>query len=251
MAYLRRLLVDQKRLKEVTSDNYFLELTQKESRYLNKVLRLRKGDEIFIVDGLGSIWRARIFAKDKLTFLTPFISPEQTIERKKPLICLAVSIPKRGFDEILRMCTEIGVDVFQPLITDRSIAQSTSENRSRRWESILAEASEQSERLWKPELREPIRIESWFTTTTCKIPVALGTTRLDNSIEFELWLTSLPQSISHVWIAIGPEGGWSDCELQLFSNGHSCNVSFGETILTTSTAAVSAAQLITSWRRNK
>ena len=70
-----------------------------------------------------------------------------------------------------------------------------------------------------------------------------------NSVISDTTSTQVKNNISHAWIAIGPEGGWSPAELSLASEHDAKFVRFGETILRVSTAAISAAQLMASWRR--
>ena len=50
-------------------------------------------------------------------------------------------------------------------------------------------------------------------------------------------------------MAIGPEGGWSELEIELAMKEDWANISYGENILRTSTAAISASQLMVNWRR--
>ena len=73
-----------------------------------------------------------------------------------------MSVPKRGFDEILRMSCEIGVDIIQPIVSDRSVVRIDGNGRISRWEGIIREAVEQSERLWRPELRSILVVKNWL-----------------------------------------------------------------------------------------
>ncbi|ABX08712.1 16S rRNA (uracil(1498)-N(3))-methyltransferase [Prochlorococcus marinus] len=248
MAELRRLLIGQDRIENIDKNDRLLLLKPNETHYLTRVLRLKPGDEIFIVNGYGSLWRGCLEKSDSLTLLSSLTNPEIFHQRANPLICLAVVLPKKGFDEILRFCTEVGVDIFQPLISERSINQDIGILRLKRWQSIINEAVEQSERLWMPELRPPIRFQDWVTESSIGA-VSIGTTRENRYCELETWLAQLSNDLSHVWIAIGPEGGWSSTELSLALKHGAQYVQFGETILRVSTAAICSAQLMASWRR--
>ena len=112
MAELRRLFIEHLRLKKNLGPDRSLSLGSKEAHYLKRVLRLRRGDLIEVVDGVGHLWGA-VFQGDtsiKVSSLLDF--PLKTQPRPKPLVGLAVVIPKRGFDELLRMSCEIGVDII-------------------------------------------------------------------------------------------------------------------------------------------
>ena len=84
------------------------------------------------------------------------------------------------------------------------------------------------------------------STSAC----AFASPRLVGSIDCQSWMLKTKKEINQIWIAIGPEGGWTLDE-QMFAKEFGCNeVQFGKSILRTSTAAVVATQLMVSWRRN-
>ncbi len=249
MAELRRLLIDQQRLQNIDDDNRLIPLSDSEMHYLSKVLRFRTGDELIVINGIGKLWKASFTQPNSLRLHSLLHDPHVVQHRKKPLLCLAIVLPKQGFDQTLRMCTEIGIDVFQPLISEYSLYKDVGSTRFQRWESILGEAVEQSERLWKPQLKSVVEYSDWISHCPSNSCLSIGTTRLNKNIKFESWLNKIPANIDHVWIVIGPEGGWTNKELLLVENKKFKKVSFGETILRTSTAAISASQLMASWRR--
>ena len=130
--------------------------------YLKRVLRLRRGDSINIVDGFGHLWEASLQGGDLITFSSPIDRPLLEEARPNPLVGLAVALPKKGFDDLLRMSCEIGVDIIQPLNSERGVARIDGEGKIMRSQAILREAVEQSERLWQPEIRGPIQLNDWF-----------------------------------------------------------------------------------------
>ena len=251
MNELRRLLIDKGRLeKSLTKDNFLL-LNNEEKHYVSRVLRLRKGNQISIVDGSGSLWIADIEEDNTIRLTSTIDKPLIQQSLQTTLICLAVVLPKRGFDEVLRMGCEIGVDIFQPLSSEHRVSKSDMGHRFSRWISILREATEQSERLWAPELRKPIDIKDWLDNLPSQSAHAIATTRIDKSIEFTSWMQDLNKEIEEVWVAIGPEGGWTQQEMKVALNSGCEGVTFGDSILRTSTASIAASQLMVSWRRLK
>lgn len=251
MNEMRRLLVDQNRLRNEIALDRVLVLNSKEYHYLHRVMRMRVRDLITIVDGKGNLWHANIEEKKKIRLTTRFDNPLQKELRVKPLICLAVSIPKRGFDDILQMSCEMGVDVIQPLISQRSVVKDNNSEKIIRWKKIICEAVEQSERLWIPDLRPVIKMKNWLNKFTEVKHIAFATTRIEGLKDCVGWLNELPSNTDQIWFAIGPEGGWNNEEESLaFGSGFEA-VHMGETILRTSTAAVAACQLMISWRRTR
>tara|TARA_Y100001968_G_C19384700_1_gene732242 strand:- start:713 stop:1477 length:765 start_codon:yes stop_codon:yes gene_type:complete len=251
MTELRRLLVDKERLENLLNKDDCLVLNNEEKHYLSRVLRLRHGNQVSIVDGFGSLWTASLEGFNSIQLTSTFDKPLVYEPLPRILVCLAVVLPKRGFEDVLRMGCEIGVDVFQPLSSEHRVSKGGMENRQTRWTSILREAMEQSERLWMPELRKTIEIKDWLMNLPSQSAYAVATTRLGESIEFTSWLKSVNQEVRQIWVLIGPEGGWSNSELQ-FALDSSCErVTLGKNILRTSTASIAASQLMVSWRRIK
>ncbi len=255
MKELRRLFIDEVRLQNSCSKNELVQLNRKESHYLNRVLRLKNNDAINVVDGCGNLWEAQLHQHDLLCLCSKFDSPLLKEDRPKPLICLAVVIPKKGFEDILRMSCEMGVDILQPLISERRIFNNDKDYKFIRWHEILRQSVEQSERLWIPKLLKTVKIENWlknsFLSTSTSLATAMATTRRNNAMELQVWLSNLPERLDQVWVLIGPEGGWTNEEIDL-SNKEGCSeVKFGEHILRTSTASIAASQLMSSWRRIK
>ena len=115
MEDLTRLIISHERIKNIKNNN--LELTTEEAHYLNKVMRIKNGREIFIANGEGSLWKAIKVNNDCLEIIKskkPYLFQEQEIY----LLGIAVVIPKSGFEDILKMCTEIGIDFIQPLFSE-------------------------------------------------------------------------------------------------------------------------------------
>ncbi|MEB3316533.1 MAG: RsmE family RNA methyltransferase [Cyanobacteriota bacterium] len=150
----RRLLIPPARLAERIA------LTAPEGHYLTRVLRLAAGQGCDVVDGVGHRWGALLAADGTLRLEQPLTAPLDSQPPPAPLLELAVALPRREVDVVWRMATELGIDRLQPLLAERG------RGRERwpleRWRAILREASEQCERLWLPELAEPVAAAAWL-----------------------------------------------------------------------------------------
>ena len=107
------------------------------------------------------------------------------------------------------------------------------------------------ERLWKPQFKQVLNFHDWVNDLPSTSQIGFATTRLHNLQDCEDWLKERPNNIQQVWLIIGPEGGWNKDEVELAFESGFDGVSMGINILRTSTAAVSACQLMASWRRIK
>ena len=251
MAEKRRLFINRNRLTDEIDSNGELILTSNESHYLSRVMRMRSEDLLEVIDGKGHLWNAEIVERNTIKLTNGFDKPLRVVSRESPLICIAVVIPKKGFENFLQMSCEIGVDIIQPLISKRSVVKECNNEKINRFQKIINEAVEQSERLWSPELMQALTFPNWINDLPSEAQIGFATTRIQNLQDCVNWLKETPHKVNQVWVVIGPEGGWNkDEEALAFDSGLS-GVSMGETILRTSTAAVSACQLMTSWRRLK
>ena len=278
---LRRLLIDPQRLELAEGE---LRLEAAELHYLLRVLRLRPGDRFALVDGVGRLWTAGLALAEQLAeplverrgrapaeqplvarLEQPLARPLQWQQQPQPSLALAVAMPRRDADVLLRMACELGIDSFLPLVAARSVA---GEGLAReRAAAILREACEQSERLWQPLLELPQQACQLLATPPAGIGLLATTRQAD--------LPSLDQALNHwqaansgdsarssgpfrsadslssggsVLLAIGPEGGWTSEEEKLALAAGWQAVSLGASILRVSTAAVAAAALLSRWR---
>ena len=167
-----------------------------------------------------------------------------------PPLELAVALPKRDGELVLRMACELGFDRLTPLKAERSVPGPFN---SERCQLILREAVEQCERLWQPQL-ESLRPAAELLGArppggsgrgllcTARQP---GLALLAQALEC---LGDPPGASEPLTVAIGPEGGWTPGEEALaLAHGWQA-VSLGSTILRCSTAAVSAAGMLSHWR---
>lgn len=242
----RRLLIPRPRLE--ASDGGTIALTSEESRYLTKVLRYGPGDGFAVVDGRGSLWRAELSGVATAQLQSALGQPECHQPTPQPPLVLAVAVVKRDFELVVRMAVELGVDCLIPLLCERTAV--LGQLKPERWRSIAAEASEQCERLWVPAIEEPQPLASlldrdvpsgelrlWATTRQAQLPPL--TAVLDGRLE---------PTPAAVWLACGPEGGWSPGEEQQALGAGWRPVQLGPRILRSSTAGVAALAGLADWR---
>ena len=251
MAEKRRLFINPNRLSNEIDSNGELLLTSNESHYLSRVMRMRSEDLLEVIDGKGHLWNAKIVEKKTIKLANFYDKSLQVVSRERPLIGIAVVIPKKGFENFLQMSCEIGVDIIQPLISKRSVVKECNNEKIIRFQRIIHEAVEQSERLWCPELMQTLTFPNWINDLPSEAQIGFAKTRIEELQDCVNWLKETPHTVNQVWVVVGPEGGWNKDEEALAFDSGLYGVSIGETILRTSTAAVCASQVMTSWRRLK
>ncbi|MBP0022139.1 MAG: 16S rRNA (uracil(1498)-N(3))-methyltransferase [Cyanobacteria bacterium SBLK] len=216
-------------------------LTYEQKHYLERVLRLKKGDRFIAMDGKGKGWLASLREGEAIA-----IEPFSFEEELKANLTLIVALPKgNGFDDIVRCCTELGVSTFVPTISDRVLLR-PSPQKLIRWRRIATEAAEQSERAIVPVILEPQPFRSSLQTVQAKekyICVARGKNPL---------LLSCLQRCEEKEIALlaGPEGGWTAREVEEANECGYTSVSLGSSILRAITAAIASVSLVAAIARS-
>lgn len=261
---LRRLLIAPERLAAAAaaggSGALVVQLERDELHYLSRVLRLRPGDHFAVVDGVGRLWHAALHPGDRAQLEQPLAAPLQVEPPPALPLVLAVALPRRDADVLLRMVCELGIDRLIPLQAERSVDPEPL--KPGRAATILREALEQCERLWQPVLTAP-----WPARALLGAPPPGGpgrgwvcTTRQGGTPLLAEALAALDPASSALHapvhaplnapltVAIGPEGGWTPAEEELALEQGWRAVSLGATILRCSTAAVAAATLLSHWR---
>ena len=243
VAELRRLLIEPKRLAD-RDGNGCLVLRDDERHYLRRVLRLRPGAPVAVVDGRGHLWEGRLQEEGQL--LLP-AGCETTTPAKTPQLGLAIALVRRGMDDVMRMACELGVDCIQPLQASRCTPQA--EYKPERWQLILKEAVEQCERLWMPQLLPLASTDDAWSMPNSSDTLAIATTRLEGISALEPWLQRQTPGNNCIWLAIGPEGGWDPQEQAKAVKEGWSPISLSEEILRSSTAAIAGVTALSSWRR--
>lgn len=145
----------------------------------------------------------------------------------KDIYLLWSLLKKDKNDWVLQKCTELGVSHFLPLLADRS--EKTGFN-SERAEKIVIEAAEQCGRSDIPKVREPMHVQTAIEQLQGKVPLLVC-----EQGEQESWT-----DLENLGILIGPEGGWSEKELEIFDSFHVPKFALHNFTLRAETAAVAA-----------
>ena len=248
MPQLQRLAVNPAQICDRT-----IALTPEQQHYLCRVLRLNQGDKFIAMNGRGHWWLAVLEAQE--TGLIASLTEEIAVNRELGAeVTLMAALPKgNGFDEVVRQATELGVASIVPVMSDRTLLKPSAQKVDR-WKRIAAEAAEQSERQFVPTIVEPISFDLAVKDCGQKyryICVARGDNRhfwdclkgLEPPQPPEIRGEQDGGELSIV-IAVGPEGGWTDGEVERAIEFGFEPVSLGSRILRAVTAPIMALSLI-------
>ena len=194
------------------------------------VVRVRDGEEVEVFNGRGISFVAK-YAAGSLLINDP--APDREARTALHLAMAIINLDK--FDVVLQKVTELGVRSIIPLVTERvEIRPERYRGKAERWLKIVFEAVKQSGRSVIPTIETPAPFEDVIQREGLKIV-------FDADATPATW-----QPGNAATLFIGPEGGWSENELQL-ARDHGCAFEgLGVRRLRAETAAIVAVSLVTA-----
>ncbi|OGJ67673.1 hypothetical protein A3B61_04630 [Candidatus Peribacteria bacterium RIFCSPLOWO2_01_FULL_53_10] len=212
-----------------------------------KVLRLQKGDALTLCNGKGSEAKGTLQSLSRERATVEFEQPRPVTTEPNRVVTLYCSVLKReNFEWVVQKSVEVGVKTIVPIIAERTVKTGLKMNRLR---SIAREATEQSGRGIIPEISDPLEFDRALEKAKkganiffhCNVsekiqPFSNSTMQQSNQMAKKHTHVSLG-----VWI--GPEGGWTEGEVeQAIHRGFNIH-SLGSLTLKAETAAVIASYL--------
>jgi 16S rRNA (uracil1498-N3)-methyltransferase len=215
-----------------------------EGRHAVSVKRLRPGEDVVLTDGRGR-WAEGVVkaaeGKDRLVVTDLQAVHEEPAE--SPRITVVQALPKGDRGELaVETMTEVGVDAIVPWTASRCITQWKGDRGLKalgKWRATAREAGKQSRRVRFPEVAD--------AATTKQVAALLAAADfaavLHESGAEPLAAAKLPAE-GEIVLVVGPEGGVSPEELDLFGQAGARAFRLGRTVLRTSTAGTAAAALL-------
>jgi 16S rRNA (uracil1498-N3)-methyltransferase len=214
-------------------------LDEDTSRHVVQVLRMKEGENLNLTDGKGKLITCEITGAGKKSCL---VEVKTTVNDKPKTrnITIAISLLKNNnrFEWFLEKATEIGVSEIIPLICERTEKEKF---RHDRMNAICISAMLQSQQTWLRVLHEPVTFEKYLQQAITENKFIAHCVDSDKQ-----QLSHYPISkLADCHICIGPEGDFTQKEIELALQNNFLPVSLGEQRLRTETAGVVAAVLLT------
>ncbi len=211
------------------------------SRQLTTVLRARVGETIALLDNTGAEYAAKLTKISASATTAEIISKSFPDTESKIKVHLYQGLLKEPrFNLALQKATELGVTSITPIALQRSVV-SLSDGQHIRWQRIVQEASEQSERTVMPELRPGTDLKNAFSSSQGLLLVPWEEEKA-TSIKSALGKMRGAKEISFL---IGAEGGMTPEEIAYVRSKGGVTVSIGKRILRAETAVIVALSIIT------
>ncbi len=222
-------------------DDSQVELDDNAARHILQVLRLQEGQPLTLFDGSGGEFPAVIAgtARKRVTVTT---GKRRSVERESTLQITLWHGLCRGerMDNVLQKATELGVQIVQPLLSERSMVKldaARSAKKLSHWQGVVASACEQCGRNRLPEVRAPATLDRLLPSVAGYACAVLLDPRARQPLGIAL--RELPAT-SRLILCCGPEGGFSAAEIAAAQAAGMQIAHMGQRILRTETAPLAA-----------
>lgn len=214
----------------------YIQMSVEESKHISKVMRHAVGEELYVTDGKGSIYKTSIIEACSSTVTLRII---ERIQYRNQFENITFCIPRLKsndrFEFALEKCIELGITNFIIFNSDRTIAKG---EKLERWNKIAQAAMKQSLRSYLPKIQ--------FIKSLDKLNEFDGKKHIfDQNAEVKLSDNLIDYSSSAIeqsYFIFGPEGGLSDKEISNINN--SKLIALAPNRLRSETAIVTAASCL-------
>lgn len=210
-----------------------------EARHISRVMRYREGDELFITNGAGTLFRCNILAvSDKL--VEAEVQESKTEEEPQPrvTVCLGIIKKRDRLEFALEKITELGVN---RIILFRGEYTEKGKVRVDRAEASVLAAMKQSLRVYLPEITVTDSLEKAINSITEPSALVFADEKSNTG-------TTISPTATHLVLIVGPEGGVSDNERAFLKKQGAIHYSLGDKRLRAETAAIVMADRFCSGR---
>ena len=212
-------------------------LSAEESKHATKVLRKKEGDILNFTDGKGGFYKAEITLADSRKCRLEIVSSDQKEKQHNYHLHIAIA-PTKNMDRyewFLEKATEIGINEITPIICEHSERKVIKTERCNR---ILLSAMKQSLKFHLPKLNEAITLKDFLKQD---FEGDKYIAHCEDGYKIEL---STEEKVEKTTILIGPEGDFSNSEIEMALQNQFKAVSLGPSRLRTETAGIVAVHTI-------
>lgn len=225
-------------------------LEGEEAHHAIRVLRLRKGDKLILLNGKGAQFLCDCINIEKNKLILNIVE-KKVFPPPGATLTLIQAIPKgRLIDEIIEKSIELGVNRIIPLITRRVVPSWESSEklkRIERWRQIAISAMKQCGQTYLPLIEEPINLEVFLEKKEkfeINLVCALSDETKHPRIIFENFRNQYQRNPFSICVWIGPEGDFTPEELHLIKENGALPISLGNLVLRVETAAIYALTIL-------
>jgi 16S rRNA (uracil1498-N3)-methyltransferase len=229
-----------------------VDLPRDEAEHLRRVLRLGVGDRVQVFDGRGREFRGRVDQIDRTTARVVLEGAVEPAREPSVRLVLAQVVPKGdGMDRIVRDAAMLGVSAIVPLVSARAEVDPRrliSSGRVVRWQRIAVASVKQCGRAVVPDVRQPESLDACCRTAEAVRRFLLAEPGLASAEPVRISRLLAEPAPASALLIVGPEGGWTDDEVELASRAGCTTLTLGSrTLRADAAAAVAITALQCAW----
>ncbi|HOM02458.1 MAG TPA: 16S rRNA (uracil(1498)-N(3))-methyltransferase [Acetivibrio sp.] len=232
------------RKSDVSGDS--INISGEDFNHIKKVLRLGNGDRITVCDGEGTDYLVEIMKFEDASVKTRIIESMENFTEPPVKITLFQGLPKSDkMDYIIQKAVELGIYEIVPVITERTVVKTdkkSGDKKCERWNRISMEAAKQCNRGIIPKVGFPISFKEALNAAKGS-SFSLIPYEKETGIKLKEVL-SKKSSAEKVSVFIGPEGGFSQTEIETAISCGIQPVTLGPRILRTETAGIAVLSIL-------
>lgn len=222
----------------VLKENFKIALDEKTSHYLKNVLKLQDADNVYLFNGKDGEWQSEVELIGKTNAIVKTVKQTriQGEEMQSNATICFPPIRNHRIKFLIEKVTELGAKYIQPIVTENTNIARLNIDRLK---ANSIEAAEQSQRLSIPEIKPSLYLEEFlkdFDNMYEDAKLFFLDERKQESKSIQD--ISFNKNKENCFI-IGPEGGFTENEFELFEKYNAKGISLGDLILRTETAAIS------------
>lgn len=217
-----------------------VQLDERSHHHLINVLRARSGDTLILFNGDGQDYSAMLTETSRRQSIAEILDSRlNQSEAPRQVVLQQAIIKGERMDWLIQKSVELGVNTIQLIHTERSVVNLKGDRLRKRlahWQGVVISACEQCGRACVPEVLEPLSLDK-LKSAGSQIGIVLHP-RAKQS------LSQVTGQVESVAIAIGPEGGFSNPEIELLQSAGYQKASLGNRVLRSETAPVAALSVL-------
>ncbi len=221
-------------------------IRSEEAHHLKKVLRLRLGDAVTVIDGLGREGQGTVEDILKDTVLCRIHKISKNLSEPMLRIALAQAVPKGlKMDEVIEMGTQLGIREFYPMFSRYCVgrpSESQGYAKIKRWVRIAKSALKQCEGAILPTVHDFVNFEDVLQRKH-QYDLVLAAENRNGTRQLKTVLKE-ERSFGSILLLIGPEGGFASEEIERLSELNIQLVSLGKRRFRTELAGVIGAAML-------
>lgn len=223
-----------------------LQLSERDAKHALKVLRLREGERISVLDGEGHEYLCQIDSLEKNAVSARVLSRNTLPQLDYELVLLQAIVKGKSMDLIIQKATELGCTQIIPVLSERTVVQCDADevkSKQEKWQTLAIEAMKQCGQAWLPRVQAPTGLDQALVVAQNGGPALTLLASLQPGaqhprVHIDQHRADHQHAPKRIVACIGPEGDFTPAEINAIKGCGALPITLGSLILRSETAAI-------------